>query len=227
MARDVSARYAQLLVEDPTSSNAAAIKALTEIIRASRATTIMGLRDDLIHAGQALGQRQDAPISTASLCELFVRFVTRTALETRDFEECRQLIILRGEQFALSVREAPSKIAKLGAPFVNDGGVVITQGYSRIVSALLLAASSTKHFSVIVAESHPQGDGHRTARELLAAGNACPPLGRPAHARVPSVVLRCRGARHNDRGSGGRLCDVSLPNGSRWRRGGGGERWDH
>jgi len=185
----VSDRYTQFLQADPTSSSAAAIKALTEEIKCGSSTTIMGLRDDLIHAGQALGQRQDAPISIASLCELFVRFVTRTALETRDFEDCKRLIIERGEQFALAVVEAPSKIAKLGAPFVDDGGVVLTQGYSRIVTALLLAAASTKHFSVIVAESHAEGDGHRTARELAAAAV---PVTMVEDAAVGYVMARCQ-----------------------------------
>mmetsp|Transcript_23727 Transcript_23727/g.50307 ORF Transcript_23727/g.50307 Transcript_23727/m.50307 type:complete len:306 (+) Transcript_23727:42-959(+) len=189
MSRDVSARYSKLLQADPASSSAAAIKALTEIVSSSSSTTIMGLRDDLIHAGQALGQRHDAPISIASLCELFVRFVTRTALETRDFEACRRLIGERGEQFALSVREAPRKIAKLGAPFVNEGGAVMTLGYSRIVTALLLEAAATKHFSVIVAESHPHGDGHRTARELLAAGV---PVTMVEDAAVAYVIARCQ-----------------------------------
>ena len=175
MAREAVTAYTQLL-QAGGSTSAAAIKALTEDIKRSGATTMMGLRDDLIHAGQALGQRQDAPISITSLCELFVRFVTRTALEMqmRDFEECKRLIIERGEMFAQAIHEAPSKIAKLGAPFVDDGGVVLTHSYSRLVTALLLAAASTKHFSVIVAESHAEGQGHRTARELAAAGKQHP-----------------------------------------------------
>ena len=77
----VSDTYAGFLVEDPNAGPpVAAIKALTNHIKASGATTMMGLRESLREAGEALAKRQDAPMSIASLCELFVRFITRTAL---------------------------------------------------------------------------------------------------------------------------------------------------
>ena len=150
--------------------SAAAIKALTESIKSSSATTIMGLREVLQEAGATLRSLPDAPMSITSLCELFVRFVTRTALEARDFDACKRLLIERGEMLARTTIEARSKIAKIGAPFVDAGGVVLTTGYSRAVVALLLAAAKAKHFSVIVAESHPEGDGHKTAQQLAQAG---------------------------------------------------------
>ena len=79
-------------------------------------------------------------MSIASLCELFVRFVTRTALtqasvET-DFETLKRLLIERGETLALTALEARSKIARAGAPFVEAGATVLTVGYSRVVLAL-------------------------------------------------------------------------------------------
>jgi len=79
--------YSGFLAEESTSVCAAAIKALTEDIRRSSATTLMGLRNDLMTAGEALKQCDDAPISLESLCELFVRFVTRTALDVTDFDK--------------------------------------------------------------------------------------------------------------------------------------------
>eukprot|EP00962_Isochrysis_galbana_P004617 scaffold1255_cov120-Isochrysis_galbana.AAC.5 len=79
--------YKGFLAEESTSVCAAAIKALTEDIRRSSATTLMGLRDDLMTAGALLKQCDDAPISIESLCELFVRFVTRTALDVPDFDK--------------------------------------------------------------------------------------------------------------------------------------------
>ena len=161
--------YERLLREEgSTSVCAAAIQALTEDIARSSATTMMGLRDELRAAGEALKQRPDAPISIASLCELFVRFVTRTALEEPDFDACKRLLIERGEMFARTSLEAREKIASLGAPFVDEGGVVLTTGHSRVVVALLLEAAKSTHFSVIVAESHPEGDGHATAQHLVA-----------------------------------------------------------
>ena len=188
-ASKAAAAYTSFLAEDPVAGpSAAAIKALTESIKGSSATTIMGLSEVLREAGAALSSLRDAPMSIASLCELFVRFITRTALEARDFDDIRRLLIERGEMLARTTIEARSKIAKIGAPFVDAGGVVLTLGYSRCVVALLLAAAKTKHFSVIVAESHPQGDGHTTAQQLAQAGV---PVTMVEDAAVAYVMSRC------------------------------------
>jgi len=161
--------YATFLQQEHNTC-VAAIMALTDDIRRSSATTMMGLRDELREAGEALKQRRDAPISIGSLCELFLRFVTRVALDVSDFDACKQLLIERGGIFAQSAKAARGKIAELGAPFVHAGGVVMTQGYSRMVVAVLLKAARQRHFSVIIAESHPEGGGHEMARELAEAG---------------------------------------------------------
>ncbi len=185
----VSECYTQFLGEDESSASAAAIKALTEHIKRSSATTMMGLRDELRSAGDELRQRPDAPMSISSLCELFVRFVTRTALEGSDFDSLKRLLIERGEMFARSTLESRAKIAKIGAPFVEAGGIVLTQGYSRVVVALLLDAARHKHFSVMVAESHPQGGGHVTAAQLADAGV---PVTMLEDAAVAYAMSRCQ-----------------------------------
>ena len=88
--------YERLLREEgSTSVCAAAIQALTEDIARSSATTMMGLRDELRAAGEVLKQSPDAPISLASLCELFVRFVTRIAMkmvDAPDFADVKRLL---------------------------------------------------------------------------------------------------------------------------------------
>ena len=171
---DVSEAYASYLLGDPNGGpSCAAIKALTEHIKLSSASTMMGLHESLRYAGETLSKRPDAPMSIASLCELFVRFVTRTSrskVEASDFETLKRLLVERGEQLAKTTLEARSKIARSGAAFVEAGGTVLTLGYSRVVVALLLDAAKTKHFSVVVAESRPEGDGHQTASQLADAG---------------------------------------------------------
>eukprot|EP00965_Chrysotila_dentata_P223878 6193849-Pleurochrysis_carterae.AAC.1 len=181
--------YSSFLQQEPTSVCAAAIKALTEDIRRSEATTMMGLRNELRQAGEALRGRPDAPISIASLCELFVRFVTRTALDVSDFDACKRLLIERGEMFANTAQTARTTVAQLGAPFVPAGGVVLTMGYSRMVSGVLTAAATSHHFSVIVAESHPHGGGHAMAAELAAAGV---PVTMIEDAAVACTMSRCQ-----------------------------------
>ena len=168
---DVSDAYFSFLRDEPDAGqSAAAIKALTNHIKSSGATTMMGLREGLKEAGEVLSRRPDAPMSIASPCELFVRSVTKIALShisvESDFERLKQLLIERGEMLARTTLEARSKIARAGAAFIEAGGIVLTLGFSRCVVGLLLNAAKTKHFSVIVAESHPQGDGHQTAAAL-------------------------------------------------------------
>lgn len=184
--------YQKYLREDDAAGpSTAAVRALTESIKQSTASTMMGLREGLREAGEALSREPDAPMSVQSLCELFVRFVTRTALASSeyDFGEMRRLIIERGETLARTTVEARSKIAKIGAPFVEAGGVVLTTGFSRVVVALLLAAARTRHFSVMVAESHPEGEGHKTARQLAEAGV---PVTLIEDAAVAYAMSRCQ-----------------------------------
>ena len=159
MATNILQTYTTLLHEDGDASSAtAAIKALTEDIGRSTATTMMGLRDELRKAGEALKSSPDAPISIASLCELFERFVTRiedASVERADFGTIKKLLAERGELFARRSLEARAQIAQLGAPMIEDGALVLTHGYSRVVVSLFLAAAKKKHFSVMVPRPQP------------------------------------------------------------------------
>ena len=187
----VCATYTAALKDPMVTRDAAAIQALIGTIRMSTASTMMGLREVLREAGEALAKQENAPLSISSLCELFVRFVTRTALASAevDFDELRRLLLERGETLARTTLEARSKIARNGAPFVEAGGVILTQGYSRVVVALLLEAARTRHFSVIVAESHPEGEGHTTAEALASASV---PVTMIEHAAVAYAMSRCQ-----------------------------------
>ena len=64
------------------------------------------------------------------------------------------------------------QIAQFGDQFINDGTTVLTNGYDRVVSQLLVlsATSKTKHFNVLVTETRPEGSGHKMAQVLSEAG---------------------------------------------------------
>ena len=184
--------YTTYLADTDKSSATSAIVALTDDIRRSTATTMMGLRDELQLAGEALKSCPDAPISIGSLCELFVRFVTRIQEQMEDltdFEAVKRLLVERGETFARTSLDARTQIAQLGAPLIEDGAVVLTHGYSRVLVALFLTAAKTKHFSVMVAESHPGGSGHTTARKLTEEGV---PVTVVEDCAVAHVMPRCQ-----------------------------------
>lgn len=184
--------YTTYLDDTDKSSATSAIMALTDDIRRSTATTMMGLRDELRQAGEVLKSCPDAPISIGSLCELFVRFVTRIQMQMEDltdFEAVKRLLVERGETFARTSLDARTQIAQLGAPLIDDGAVVLTHGYSRVLVALFLTAAKTKHFSVMVAESHPDGAGHTTARMLIEKGV---PVTVVEDCAVAHVMPRCQ-----------------------------------
>lgn len=135
------------------------------------ATTIMGLQIELQKAADELKEQRPAGISIASGCELFMRFVTRTALDYSEYETCKERILERGEFFRDHSTRARTKIATLGAPFLRDGHTIITIGFSRVVLHLLLhvATKEKRLFEVIVAESKEDGPGMQLARRLADA----------------------------------------------------------
>ena len=67
------------------------------------------------------------------------------------------------EMLARKPVEARSKIAKIGSPFIDAGGVVLTLGFSRTVVKLLLSAL---HSQRECRERHIQGGEHVDVQEV-------------------------------------------------------------
>lgn len=154
----------------------AAIKALLGVVQRSTAHTMMGLQDELKSAAQQMMEYADqsvknrSHIALASGCELFLKYVTRAFLESPSFEDCRQLVLERGERFAGISLAARDRIARVGADFVQDGHVVLVHGWSRVVASLLTQASLTKHIKVICLEGRPDAAGVKAAKFYTEAG---------------------------------------------------------
>uniref|UniRef100_A0A7S2RH27 Translation initiation factor eIF2B subunit alpha n=1 Tax=Rhizochromulina marina TaxID=1034831 RepID=A0A7S2RH27_9STRA len=161
------------------------IKALLHVLEKSTATTVMGLQKELETARGALvaavSAQQDSqgvlgkhsPLSLESGCELFIRHVSRTYADfPGNFEECKAMLLDRGERFAEMSATSRSSIARIGHPFVKHNSVVLTHGKSRVVTAVLKeAAKAGKQFSVIVTECSPDRVGLlEQARAIADAG---------------------------------------------------------
>ena len=73
-----------------------------------------------------------------------------------------------------------------GLPGAASGAVscVLTHGYCPHVTELLLRTAAQAHFTLVVSEGRPDGDGHRTASELMQAGV-------PVRIIEPGAVARC------------------------------------
>jgi translation initiation factor eIF-2B subunit alpha len=152
----------------------AAIKALLGVVQRSEATTMMGLQDELKQARDIMVkdfESQDASksrggslIALSSGCELFLKYVTRSFLELPDFEACRQEVLDRGERFAGVSVAARDRIAHVAADFIQEGMTVLTHGWSRTVASVLLEATKTKHFDIIILEGRPDAAGAKVAQ---------------------------------------------------------------
>ena len=152
----------------------AAIKALLGVVQRSKATTMMGLQDELKQAKDLMihdlkneadsSSRGRSLIALASGCDLFLKYVTRSFLELPDFEACRQEVLERGERFADISLAARDRIAHVAADFIQEGMTVLTHGWSRVVASVLLEASRTKHFDIVILEGRPDAAGARAAK---------------------------------------------------------------
>jgi translation initiation factor eIF-2B subunit alpha len=77
----------------------------------------------------------------------------------------------RGKELEERTKTARDQIATIASPFLRDGVVVMTHGYSRVVfSVLKHAAQRDKRVTVISTESRPQNNGTLLANRLAAEG---------------------------------------------------------
>eukprot|EP00245_Coleochaete_scutata_P004667 TRINITY_DN17479_c2_g1_i1.p1 TRINITY_DN17479_c2_g1~~TRINITY_DN17479_c2_g1_i1.p1 ORF type:complete len:426 (+),score=83.93 TRINITY_DN17479_c2_g1_i1:18-1295(+) len=150
----------------------AAVKALCGVIKQSDSTTMMGLEKELKQASETLKAWDKTSISLSAGCDLFMRYVTRTAgVPGEEFAVGKARLLERGERFSDISLKARKTIAELGQEFVLDGSVILTHGYSRVVIMLLKAAAAHgKNFTVICTEGRPKAAAVKVANELTAAG---------------------------------------------------------
>ena len=98
------------------------------------------------------------------------RYVTRAYLELPDFAACIAQVLERGERFAGISLAARDRIAEVGQAFIQDGQTVLTHGWSRVVSNLLVKAAEHRHFSIVVLEGRPDAAGAKAAKVYADAG---------------------------------------------------------
>jgi len=165
----------------------AAIEVLFSLLKASKATTEMELREQLKAAKDIL-TREVSEISVSSGCDLFMIHLNRNRMSsgTSDqppdtFGSWKSRMVQMGESFAGATQLLRPRIAVLTQRFFHDGITVLTHSYSRVVMKCLLHASQKCHMnlSVIVTEARPAtvsfdpselSPGMRTAKELAAKG---------------------------------------------------------
>lgn len=124
--------------------------------------------DEVDGATCALRRHTNSCISVSAGCDLFTRFVTRTASEsTEDFSTFRTKLVEKIRCFGDRSLMCREKIADLAIDFIQDDAVIMIHSYSRVVMLLLMrAAEMNRRFRVLVTEARPTSRGYFCSASL-------------------------------------------------------------
>ncbi|KAM3277093.1 hypothetical protein ACQJBY_045105 [Aegilops geniculata] len=157
----------------------AAVMALADAVRSSKADTMMTLQAEVKAAAEELKCLDSEPYGALSAaCDMFVRYVRRGGGggavaddQPAQFPALKRRLVSRATRFGDICRGARGAIATLCQDFLLDGCTVLVHGHSPpVLDALRLAGTSGKRLLVLCTECRPDGAGLRLARELAAAG---------------------------------------------------------
>lgn len=139
----------------------AAIYALTLVIEKSTANTMTEFTIELEEATNELQVATKNAIAVLAGCELFKRFVTRTAGDViEEFDRFKKILINRGHIFTERAPLCREKIAALSFQFITHDSSILVHSYSRSVMSLLIkAAAEGRNFTVYVTEARPASSG--------------------------------------------------------------------
>ena len=159
----------------------AAIEALVSLLQNSPSlSTISEILDLLASNAEKLKQSIANPISLSAGTDLFQRYIINSlqrggpAGAAGDFDAIRAHLLTNGRLFVARAKEARRMIAQTARQFIKVGSTVLTNGGSRVVSAVLQAAAEAQiketgapRFRVVYAVSasykNSYGDGGDTA----------------------------------------------------------------
>eukprot|EP01130_Rhizamoeba_saxonica_P012424 TRINITY_DN5239_c0_g1_i4.p1 TRINITY_DN5239_c0_g1~~TRINITY_DN5239_c0_g1_i4.p1 ORF type:complete len:217 (-),score=57.47 TRINITY_DN5239_c0_g1_i4:352-1002(-) len=130
------------------------IDTLTEVLKRSKAETMMGLMMDIKDATNLLIEEHNTN-SVHSGSQLFRQYATRAWLDLeQNFQLLKSELIRTGEQFRINALASKQKIAHISSRFLRDGMKILTYGSSVEVIAIIEAAlEQGKRLSVYVTET--------------------------------------------------------------------------
>ncbi|KAK3076163.1 hypothetical protein LTS18_013750, partial [Coniosporium uncinatum] len=150
---DVVKTYLSLLESDPDlTMPVAAIESLVLALSAHQSSTISETLSLLERLTSDLKAAIPNPISLSAGTDLFQRYLI-TSLNRpttgsgpgssggADFDTARSHLLSNGRLFVTRAKAARQQIASFGRHFVRDGTTILTNGGSRVVSALLRSAA--------------------------------------------------------------------------------------
>lgn len=165
MASSIVSTYYSLLRDDPDlTMPVAAIESLVHFMAANPSISTVSETDVKIkEAAEILKRAIPNAISLTAGTDLFTRYLTHTFTSNNsgaDFKAIRQHLVSNGHLFVSRAKEARRTIAEIAKRFVREGSTILTNGGSRVVGAVLIAAaeaqareSGTPRFRVIYTTS--------------------------------------------------------------------------
>lgn len=159
----------------------AAIESLILLLSHSPPSTISETLSLLQNHTSILKSSIPNPIALSAGTDLFQRYLISTLAPTRgkatksatsqggeDFKAIRTHLLSNGLLFVKRAKEARGKIAEVACQFVRDGSTVLTSGKSRVVAAVLTAASDARvRFRVIYVQSSSSPSHSAAAPSLI------------------------------------------------------------
>ena len=171
---DIVEKYNSLLSSEvDLTPPIAAIESLIAALTASPATTISETLSLLQISATTLRQAVPNWIALSAGTDLFQRYLVTTLQRPGalgpggDFGLLKQHLLSNSRLFVQRAKEARGKIAKHGSPFIRDDMTILTNGGSRVVSALLRhAAESGQVFRVIYVSPSSRSDAQKTSSAI-------------------------------------------------------------
>ncbi|XP_059611405.1 translation initiation factor eIF-2B subunit alpha [Phlebotomus argentipes] len=172
---DVAGYFVQEMEKDKNlSAGIAAIKTLLMVLEKTPFDTVQELHTTIKTAIETMRQTEQPLTAVISGCELFSRFITLAKIDDITMEECKTIMLHRGNMFLQKLLEARQIIAKQASLFLQDGCRVLTHSRSRVVlEAITVAAQSNKRFHVFITKSSTDNAGERMKADLEKSGIEC------------------------------------------------------
>ncbi|MES1911695.1 MAG: hypothetical protein MHM6MM_004090 [Cercozoa sp. M6MM] len=163
------------LTEDNRNEIPAVLHTLVAALERSTARAMTGLNADVSRAAAVFKRNFAHKAAIWAAADLFERYVRRNTLSVNlPMTEIRRQMSTRLAQFADNSRASRDRISVRGGRFINDGAVVLTLGWSRVVFSLLCHAwHSGRRFRVLVAESRVDAAGYLMQQQLKKRGVPC------------------------------------------------------
>lgn len=164
---ETSKRIARMEIRGAGKIARAAARALKDVARKSKASSIEDFFRETKQAGELLKESRPTAVSLPNA----VNFVLKRSFSAKSLEEARGSAERAAQEFIKSSENAIEEIGKIGARRIKDGDVILTHCHSQAALKVITTAfHQGRQIEVVATESRPINQGKITARLLAREG---------------------------------------------------------